>query len=105
MSEKWTEGPWEYVPGTLVGCDTVAACYIPNRSGAAVLLAGEKAEPNARLIAAAPDLAEHVGLSIGALQLLRMAVKAGESQETILFRIDDMEREAEAALSKARGSE
>lgn len=68
-----TSGPWEYVPGTehhgpyvthAFG-GTVADCYMMSRPGPLnhepthpVPFMAEMAEPNARLIAAAPDLLE-----------------------------------------------
>ena len=56
---------------------------------------------NARLIAAAPDLLSAMGLQEGGLVLLREAISAGDPATELALRIDDMLREARAAIAKA----
>ena len=94
MSEvKHTPGPWEYVPSTehhgpYVTSDfgtTIADCYVMSNPGNLSVLNGgdsrpihhlhEMADPNARLIAAAPELLE---VCRNYADFIRTSVKAAD---------------------------
>ena len=110
MSEKtpWTPGPWEYVASTKdhgpyvasnFGSD-VCDCYTMSNPSALsvrnggdsrpVHFLGEMADANARLIAAAPEMAE-------AIDLLLKSTWGTDASHAALARV-------EAALAKARGA-
>jgi hypothetical protein len=115
---KWTKGPWEYVPGTehhgpyvttAADCTygDIADCYAMSdpsslsiRNGGTskpVLLQPENAEANARLIAAAPDLAE----------VARLVIKLDEATDQAVAQalFEQLTAAARPALSRADGGE
>lgn len=116
MSErKWTPGPWEYVPGTEyhgpyvsgpLGGD-VCDCYAMSNPAALSVRNGgssqpiwhqaERADANARLIAAAPDLYEALEAMVAAFK-----VYVGHESDPPQDEIDAM-KAGRAALAKARG--
>lgn len=113
----WTPGPWEYVPGnehhgpyvTTNFGSTVCDCYaMSNPASLSVRNGGdskpysflaEMAEPNARLIAASPALAE----ALEAFNLTESMVVGGTA-DTLTLRVPIATiQKAAAALALAKG--
>ena len=111
MKTPWTEGPWEYVPSnenhgayvvSLFGSD-ICDCYTMSNPSALsvrnggdsrpIHFMGEQADANARLMAAAPDMAE-------ALDMLLVAAESKWGKEATSHSAIG---KARAALAKARG--
>jgi hypothetical protein len=107
MTTTWTKGPWTNAPERGESDDFVtgphgemiACCWKVARLDLEPLAGGhDEALANARLIAAAPELAEALALCADRLGARRMGldVPPEPSDETIL-------RQAHAALGRARG--
>lgn len=131
MTQKHTEGPWEYVPsnenhGPYVvnqwGSGDICDCYtMSNTSSLAICNGGtsqpihfqhDEADANARLIAAAPDLlAEIKRLRLAYVNLLEVGRDRILSLGGTCDPVDVMEaadpaiRAADAAILKAEGGQ
>lgn len=95
----WTKGPWEIVSNDINTCDISIgdSCATVHREGANGLyvISREEMLENARLIAAAPDLAEALQAFVFALDLTDMNI--GPSANEVLA----LRTHARAALAKA----
>jgi hypothetical protein len=112
---KHTPGPWEYVPSTehhgpYVTSEfgvTVCDCYVMSNPSAPSVLNGgdsypvhhlsEMADPNARLIAAAPDLVEALAEARKGCKLLEDLTGCRGDDDYV----SDLLAKIDAALSKA----
>jgi hypothetical protein len=114
---KHTPGPWEYVPSTehhgpYVTSNfgsTICDCYVMSKpaewsvgnggDSKPVPFLGEMADPNARLIAAAPELLEALIDFVTAARNLRTADFSEYRQAFI-----EADERARAAIAKATGA-
>jgi len=113
MSGKWTPGPWEYrksdiasgvvvAPGdAVIDCEqticTICDCSDYDEvSGADAIILDDRAEANARLIAAAPDLVE-------ALEFYANPNVYEPHAHGLAFERRDLSYVARTALAKAKG--
>jgi hypothetical protein len=111
---KHTPGPWDYVPSTehhgpyvtsSVG-NTICDCYVMSEPGAFSTASGgpskpipflaEMADPNARLIAAAPSM-------FAALEAIMAMGTNPDPKWNASLRCDSMWHAARAAIKKATG--
>lgn len=121
MSDKWTPGPWSYRPelhddwGTVrAGNGLICRARDPNVWHESELAAHRenKTDPweaNARLISAAPDMAEALAELLKEVDKLGKLDSRGHSDEDVwigdasgVVRVGSLRR-ARAALAKARG--
>jgi hypothetical protein len=63
----------------------------------------DEAKANATLIAAAPDYHRQTELTIGGLEMLRLAIEADDPKPELLRRVKDLLRENKAMQAKAEG--
>ncbi len=111
MSEtKFTPGPWDIVENQFgeisIMREVIVNGDLADFTLAEIMLTGADDHPehqrgNAALIAAAPALYEQHESSVTGLELLRLAIIAGDPQNELLQRVADLRDEARAALSKA----
>jgi len=91
---SFTPGPWE-----IRGKKTIRASngiYVAT-------LSHWNAEANARLIAAAPEMHDALEGADVDLDLLLMAIKAGDPPRELEIRASDIKRRLSAALSRVKG--
>lgn len=118
---KNTPGPWEYVPSTehhgpYVTSEfgsTVCDCYVMSRPGEWSVANGgqskpihhlhEMADPNARLIAAAPELLSALESASGYLLNAKIDLETGAPKRTAICTIEGGLKVVRAAIAKATG--
>lgn len=94
VERPWTPGPWEAAPGTVTGQVVIAPGEPKVRRNVAAC-GGPNREANARLIAAAPDMAERGSVLLAMLKREMPTVCAAFSE----FRDFEATLRAAGALS------
>lgn len=94
---KHTPGPWKIQPHTTVDKEFTVGPAIMDYDD----VDHDQQDANARLISAAPNQHEAHYINLGDLEMLRMAIAAGDPKKELLLRTDDMIKRTRAAIAKA----
>lgn len=114
---KHTPGPWVWREvggqvrlgtahhGFMIVIDANRKGEVVTRGRNGILRAIVPEHPNARLIAAAPNMFEALDASDTDLTMLVTAIAAGDPSNELIVRAEDIRRRQAAAIAKARGEE
>lgn len=105
---KHTLGPWyvtecdDFIRVRQESSDAVLATMEDGTHPELELIPWAEQQANAALIAAAPCLLNELEVCASGLFMLRKAIEAGDPKAELLIRVEDMLRDAKAAIGKAR---